>query len=62
MEVDYFNKCEDHRDYEEAISFDEFQDMLITEEHKDPDYVCDIPPSDYGYVLCEECDKLIQVE
>lgn len=61
MRSENFNKCEEHKDYEEAISFDEFQEMLI-DEGKNPDYVCDEASSDYGYVLCEECDKLIQVE
>lgn len=57
-----FNKCEEHKDYEEGIAYNEFMEYLTSEEGILDDYPCDIPPSDYGYAYCNECDKLIQVE
>lgn len=57
-----FHKCEEHNDYELGITYNDFMEYLTAEEGILDDYLSDIPPSDYDYIYCYECDKLISVE
>ncbi len=53
-------KCKEHHGLD-SLSWDDWQIMLIND-GVNHDYVCDVDYYDYGYVYCEECERLIQVE
>lgn len=53
-------KCWEHKELD-TLDWNEWEEMLVEEGILD-DYINDIEPYDYGYELCEECDKLVQVE
>lgn len=58
-----FKHCEEHKEYGAGITRADFENDLASDTmFFDWDNACDIEASDYGYIYCEECDKLIQVE